>query len=76
MRRRVNLNQRNMTMQFFNFARYIRKYSGRLKVVVGQQELTMLDPNEETISIFQVHVMDRYNSTNQINDVALLQVKQ
>ena len=43
-------------------------------MVVGQQELTMLDPNEETISVFQIHVIDRYNSTNQFNDVALIQV--
>ena len=51
-----------------------RKYAGRLRVVVGQQELTMVDPYEETIPVFQIHVIDRYNSTAQVNDVALLQV--
>jgi hypothetical protein len=44
-------------------------------VVVGQQELTVVDPYEETISLYQIHVIDRYNSTTQVNDVALLQVK-
>ncbi len=43
-------------------------------MVVGQQELTMLDPYEETIPVYQIHVIDRYNSSTQVNDVALLQV--
>lgn len=52
----------------------IRKSASKLKVVVGQQELTIVDPYEETISIYQIHIIDRYNSTTQVNDVALLQV--
>ena len=77
MRRWVNLTQKKLYTQLFyknSVHIVIRKYAGRLKVVVGQQELTMLDPNEETISVFQIHVIDRYNSTNQFNDVALIQV--
>jgi hypothetical protein len=73
----VNLTKKSYTRSYFflnSVHIVIRKYAGKLKVVVGQQELTMLDPNEETISVFQIHVIDRYNSTNQFNDVALIQV--
>ncbi|XP_046655758.1 transmembrane protease serine 9-like [Daphnia pulicaria] len=52
------------------------KSASKLKVVVGQQELTVVDPYEETISLYQIHVIDRYNSTTQMNDVALLQLMQ
>lgn len=50
------------------------KIPSALRAVVGQQDFTQPDANEEIISIYQIKIFTQYDAVNQANDIALIQV--
>ncbi|XP_046463177.1 trypsin alpha-like [Daphnia pulex] len=50
------------------------KIPSALRAVVGQQDLTKPDANEEIISIYQIKIFTQYDAVNQANDIALIQL--
>ncbi len=45
-----------------------------MKVVVGQVNAMALDPNEQIFDVYSIVSFPEYNSTNKMNDIALLKV--
>ncbi|KAI9559774.1 hypothetical protein GHT06_013780 [Daphnia sinensis] len=52
----------------------VGKVASKLQVVVGQLELTAVDPNEEAIQVYQIYPFDGYDSVHQVHDVAMIQL--
>ncbi|KAI9559773.1 hypothetical protein GHT06_013779 [Daphnia sinensis] len=52
----------------------VGKSAGNLKVITGQQDLTVLDPHEESHAVYRIVPFSEYDPTNQLHDVALLQL--
>ena len=45
-----------------------------MKVVVGQVNAMAPDPNEQILDVYSIVSFPEYNSTNKMNDIALLKV--
>ena len=43
-------------------------------IVVGQVNAMALDPNEQIFDVYSIVSFPEYNSTNKMNDIALLKV--
>ncbi|XP_059350262.1 coagulation factor IX-like isoform X2 [Daphnia carinata] len=52
----------------------VGKTASNLKVVTGQQDLTVLDPHEEIHAVYRLVPFSEYDATNKLHDVALLQL--
>ncbi len=51
-----------------------RKSYTKLNVVAGQVSLINPDINEQKMAVYTITIFPEYNSTNKLNDVALLWV--
>jgi hypothetical protein len=53
---------------------FSRKPVSELKVVAGQLSTTNPDVNEQTIDVDSVTIFPEFNSTDKLNDIALINV--